>query len=75
MIELLWIPDDCVIHQDALMDELLAHRELFISTKCFYTHAAYANAQIKKAKGQNKKVHNPQPEEMPKKETISSVLL
>jgi len=68
MIELLWMPQDCVRISSEAMERLIAHRNLFISKKCFHTHSGYAFAQIKKARGQNKKVHNPQPKEMPKKE-------
>jgi len=74
MIELLWMPQDCVRISSEAMERLIAHRNLFISKKCFHTHSGYAFAQIKKAKGQNKKVHNPQPKEMPKKEDFCWVI-
>jgi len=74
-IELLWIPDDCVKLETPVMDKLLEHRAIFISKECFGTHAGYATNQIKKAKGSNKKVHNPQPEEMPSKEDFCRIIL
>jgi len=68
MIELLWMPQDCVRFQSPVMTKLIENRDLFISKKCFHTHSGYAYAQIEKAKGQNKKVHNPQPVNRPVKE-------
>jgi len=74
MIELLWMPEDCVKISTPAMEKLVENRNLFISKKCFHTHSGYAYAQIQKAKGQNKKVHNPQPEERPKKEDFCWVI-
>ena len=74
IIEMLWYPNDCINIMTPHMEKLIAHRDLFISKKCFGSHIGYANAQIKKAKGQNKKVHNPQPEEQPKKEDFCWVI-
>ena len=74
MIELLYMPEDCVKIQTPAMDKLIANREYFISKKCFHTFSGYAYAQIKKAKGQNKKVHNPQPIEQPCKEDFCWVI-
>ena len=68
IIELLWMPEDVVRIQTPVMDKLLENRKLFISKKAFHTHSAYAFAQIKKAKGQNKMVNHPASEERPKKE-------
>lgn len=57
IIELLWTPEDCIKVRHVISDKLIANRDLFISKECFETHSGYAFAQIKKAKGQNKKVH------------------
>jgi len=74
-IELLWIPEDCVkIYNADVMDDLLAERKLFITEKAYYSHGHYAYAQIKKAKGANKRVHNPQPETPPKKEDFTWII-
>ena len=75
MIESLFISRDCIKYQfKPIMGELFANRKLFISKKAYYTHAEYSRAQIGKAKGANKKVHNPQPETMPKKEDFCRVI-
>jgi uncharacterized protein len=74
-IELLWIPDDCIRSKyDPIMNVMLENRKLFISKKAYYTHAEYAYAQIKKAKGSNKKVHNPMSKEMPRKEDFCWII-
>ena len=74
MIELLWMPEDCVKIMTPTMEKLIENRDLFISKKCFHTHSGYAHAQIQKARGQNKKVHNPMPKEQPKKEDFCWVI-
>ena len=74
-IELLWIPRDCIkICRAPIMEEMLFNRKLFISKKTYFTHASYAAQQIKKAKGKNKKVHNQQPETMPRKEDFCRII-
>lgn len=74
-IELLWIPSDCIkVIKKPIVCVLLANRKLFISKKAYFTHAEYSYMQIKKAKGANKKVHNPQPETMPRKEDFCWVV-
>jgi len=74
IIELLWMPEECIKIITPKMKEIIKHRDLFISKKCFHTHSGYAFAQIKKAKGQNKKVHNPQPEKRPEKEDFCYII-
>ena len=66
-LELLWMPDETVQFENEAFKHLKANRDLFISKKCYYTFTGYAHAQIKKAKGQNKWVNNPQPKDVPNK--------
>jgi uncharacterized protein len=68
ILELLFVPEDCVLKSSPQMQSLIAHRDLFISKQCADTHAGYAMSQIRKAKGQNKWVNNPQPPAPPEKE-------
>ena len=74
IIELLWMPDDCVVAHTPVFDELQAHRKDFITQKCYHSHSGYAYAQIKKAVGQNKMVNNPQPKDPPTKEDFCWVI-
>ena len=57
IIEMLSIPDNCVLFKDKLMDEIKV--EMFLSKLCEKTFANYAYTQIKKAYGLEKKVLNP----------------
>jgi predicted nucleotidyltransferase len=68
ILELLFVPDDCIQKMSKEWEKVKANRNLFISKRVLYTYSGYAVAQIKKAKGQNKLVNNPMPEQKPTKE-------
>lgn len=74
IVELLFMPEDCVLHRTRWMDRLLEERELFITRQAFPSHTGYALAQIKRAKGRNKWVNNPQPEGLPGREEFCWVI-
>lgn len=57
LLELLNTPDDCVLYKHPLM--LNIKSEMFLSRLCAQTFGQYAYAQIKKARGLNKKILNP----------------
>lgn len=65
LIELLFMPEEYIRVQTPASDILQKSRSLFITQKAYESHIGYALAQIKKAKGQNKWVNNPQPKERP----------
>lgn len=65
IIELLWCPEDCIVVKKPQMDILIENKCLFITKKAYFSHAAYAVAQIAKARGCNKRVNNPKPKEQP----------
>lgn len=67
LIELLWLPEDCIRICRPPMPAILSARHLFISRLAAQTFTGYAYAQIKKARGQHKMVNNPQPETRPEK--------
>ena len=60
-LELLAIPEDCVRFRHPAFSLLTT--ELFLSKLCGQTFGNYAMGQIRKARGLNKKIVNPQPEE------------
>jgi len=60
-LELLGMPGDCVRFRHPLFDELRPSR--FLSKLCARTFGEYAMGQIRKARGLNKKIVNPQPEQ------------
>ena len=61
MMELLATPADKVLYRHPIMDSLKP--EWFISKLCEKTFAGFANSQIKKARGLNKKIVNPMAKE------------
>lgn len=61
ILEMLYMPDDCVVYKHPLMDEIFEHRDKFLTKTCQHSFGGYAISQIKKAKGLNKKINNPQP--------------
>lgn len=75
VLELLFMPTDCIKIQTPWMNMILNHRHGFMTSQCVDTHIGYANTQIKKARGQNKWVNNPQPEAIPLKEDFCWVIL
>jgi len=57
VLELLFVPEDC-IRTDSPMWRLIAeHSDKFLTKICRYSFAGYAIDQIKKAKGYNKKMN------------------
>lgn len=67
VIELLWVPEDCIKRKTPAWDEIVKRRNIFISRKALNTFSGYAYAQIKKARGQNKMVMKEWPIEKPEK--------
>ena len=57
ILELLNAPEDCIIFQDPIFDLVLELKEEFITKQCRNSFAGYAIAQIKKARGYNKKIN------------------
>ena len=75
VIELLWMPEEQIKVCTPIMKKIIENRDLFISKKAYHTHSGYAFAQIKKAKGQNKMINQPQKKERPLKEDYCWVIL
>lgn len=57
MLELLYLPDDCVLQTSPEWEYIKKHRQQFLTKKLYETFAGYARTQIKKAKGLNKKIN------------------
>lgn len=57
ILELLNVPEECILYKHPLFDEI--KKEVFLSKLCKNTFANYAFTQIKKARGLNKKIVNP----------------
>jgi hypothetical protein len=74
VLELLFMPQDCIRLSTAEMKELIDSRHLFITRQCADTHIGYAMSQIKKARGQNKWVNQPKSQAPPRKEEFCYVI-
>ncbi|MDR0608530.1 MAG: nucleotidyltransferase domain-containing protein [Planctomycetaceae bacterium] len=68
ILELLFMPEDCVVKTSPEWKRVLEKRQSFISKRVLATYSGYAVSQIKRARGQNKLVNNPMPETKPVKE-------
>ena len=60
-LELLGVPEDCVRYRHPVMERL--EPGYFLSKLCAQTFGGYAMTQVRKARGLNKKIVNPEPEE------------
>ena len=61
IIELLFTPTNCIRYKHPVID--LLKPEIFLSKLCRQTFGNYAMGQIRKARGLNKKIVNPEPEQ------------
>lgn len=59
ILELLNLPEDCIIQKHPIFDMILQHKEKFISKVCKNSFGGYAISQIQKARGLNKKITAP----------------
>lgn len=75
MIELLFMPRGCIQLMTPYMETLINARNLFITKQSYQSHVSYALAQIKKARGKNKWINNPQPKTKPKNEDFCWIIL
>lgn len=57
VLELLWSPEDCVVDSSAAFGLIVAERDRFLTKKCLMSFGGYAVAQIKKARGLDKKMN------------------
>jgi hypothetical protein len=61
ILELLNTPEECIIYKHPVFDQLLQHKDAFVTKLCRNSFGGYASQQIKKARGMNKKIVNPLP--------------
>lgn len=65
ILELLWVDDKSIITSSEPYEHLRSFRDQLLSTKAAFTFTGYAMQQMKRIKGHNKWINNPQPEEQP----------
>lgn len=66
VVETLWVDDADITFRTPAYDFLREHRDEFLSSKIAFTTSGYALAQLKRIKGHNKWITNPQPVEPPR---------
>jgi len=59
IIELYNMPEENIVYKHPLFDDILQHKDKFLSKVCRDSFGGYAVSQIKKARGLNKKIVNP----------------
>lgn len=57
VLELLYSPEDCIIESTPEFDLIRQERDKFLTKKCMHSFGGYAVAQIKKARGLDKKMN------------------
>ena len=57
MLELLYMPSECIVEKHPAFDILSENRDKFLTKKCLQSFGGYAIAQISKAKGLEKKMN------------------
>lgn len=57
VLEMLFSPEDCIIEKHPVFNLLIENRHKFLTKKCLHSFGGYAIAQIKKAKGLDKKMN------------------
>jgi len=57
VLEMLWSPLDCIEVDSPEFDLIRQNKEMFLTQKCKHSFGGYAVAQIKKAKGLDKKMN------------------
>ena len=75
ILDALYLPQDCILATSPYWEMIQSKRSIFLSRKVCQTYSDYAMGQIKKARGCNKRIHNPQPEEPPSPEDFCHVLM
>lgn len=66
IIESLWVDESDIIETSSAYGILRSHREALLSKKIAFTFSGYALSQLKRIKGHNKWINNPQTEAAPK---------
>lgn len=74
LLDSLFLPPDCVLYATPYWEKLQRRRRLFLSRQAGRTYCEYALAQIRKARGCNKRVYHPQPEKPPEAEEFCRFL-
>lgn len=70
MMDLLWMPQRCIITMTPYWEEIINHRDWFVSKRVRYTYSGYAIAQLRRIKTHRKFLLDP-PTTEPRREDFS----
>ena len=74
VIETLWVDDSDITFRTPAYDMLRDNRHGLLSSKIAFTTSGYALSQLKRIKGHNKWINNPQTDEPPKQKDFVSLV-
>lgn len=74
IIETLWVHRDDMVYTTEAYELLRHHKHNLLSSKLAFTFSGYAMSQLKRIKGHNKWINNPQPEEPPRQTDFLSLV-
>ena len=74
IVETLWVDESDIVFSVDAYHHLRSFRQRLLSSKIAFTTSGYALSQLKRIKGHNKWINNPQPEEPPKPYDFLSVV-
>ena len=74
ILELIWTEKEDILFKNEMGDLLINNREHFLSKKVSDTYVGYALSQLKRIKGHNKWLNNPQPIKEPRQEDYISIV-
>lgn len=74
IVESLWVNDKSILKTSAAYKYMAIYRQSLLSSKAAFTFTGYAFAQLKRIKGHNKWINNPQPKEIPSAKDYFSLL-
>jgi len=76
IVETLWVPESAILQTSRAFEYLRENKHLLLSKKAKHSFSGYAMSQLKRIKGHNKWINNPQPVEQPKqKDFLKSVFV
>jgi len=74
IIETLWVDEADIINTSSAYKLLRKHRHELLSSKIAFTTSGYAFAQLKRIKGHNKWINNPQTKDAPRQTDFISLI-
>ncbi len=74
VVETLWVNDEDIVQRTPAYDLLREHNHKLLSSKIAFTTSGYAVSQLKRIKGHNKWINNPQNEKPPRQTDFVSLV-